>query len=603
MNPRNSHSREVRELTSEKTGKIYGINGPVIYLKGKNGFKMSEMVYVGKERLVGEVISLDKDLTTIQVYEETSGLRPGEEVTASDAAVSVTLAPGILNNIFDGIERPLERIAESGGAFITRGVSVDELDREKLWDTHMTVGIGDLVHGGTIIAEVPETRAIVHKCMVPPDVEGKVISVVPDGQYTIKDTLLTLELADGTLKELSMTQRWPIRVPRPISERYPASVPLVTGQRILDTMFPIAKGGTAAIPGGFGTGKTMTQHQIAKWSDADIIIYIGCGERGNEMTQVLEEFSELVDPKSGNPLMDRTALIANTSNMPVAAREASIYTGLTLAEYYRDMGYDVAIMADSTSRWAEALRELSGRLEEMPAEEGFPAYLASRLSAFYERAGMMQTLNGATGSVSIIGAVSPQGGDFSEPVTQNTKRFVRCFWGLDKSLAYARHFPAIHWLTSYSEYLNDLSGWYSDHVSPKFVDYRNRLMAILNQESSLMEIVKLIGGDVLPDDQKLILEIARVIRLGFLQQNAFHKDDTCVSLEKQFKMMDVILYLYKKSRRLVAMGMPMSVLKAEGIYEKVIAIKYDVPNDNLQLLDLYKRDIDEFYDCVVEKNA
>ena len=603
MNPRNSHSREVRELTSEKTGKIYGINGPVIYLKGKNGFKMSEMVYVGKERLVGEVISLDKDLTTIQVYEETSGLRPGEEVTASGAAVSVTLAPGILNNIFDGIERPLERIAESGGAFITRGVSVDELDKEKLWDTHMTVGIGDLVHGGMIIAEVPETRAIMHKCMVPPDVEGKVISVVPDGQYTIKDTLITLELADGTLKELSMTQRWPIRVPRPVSERYPASVPLVTGQRILDTMFPIAKGGTAAIPGGFGTGKTMTQHQIAKWSDADIIIYIGCGERGNEMTQVLEEFSELVDPKSGNPLMDRTALIANTSNMPVAAREASIYTGLTLAEYYRDMGYDVAIMADSTSRWAEALRELSGRLEEMPAEEGFPAYLASRLSAFYERAGMMQTLNGATGSVSIIGAVSPQGGDFSEPVTQNTKRFVRCFWGLDKSLAYARHFPAIHWLSSYSEYLNDLSGWYSDHVSPKFVDYRNRLMAILNQESSLMEIVKLIGGDVLPDDQKLILEIARVIRLGFLQQNAFHKDDTCVSLEKQFKMMDVILYLYKKSRRLVAMGMPMSVLKAEGIYEKVIAIKYDVPNDNLQLLDLYKRDIDEFYDRVVEKNA
>ena len=603
MNPRNSHSREVRELTSEKAGKIYGINGPVIYLKGKNGFKMSEMVYVGKERLVGEVISLDKDLTTIQVYEETSGLRPGEEVTASGAAVSVTLAPGILNNIFDGIERPLERIAESGGAFITRGVSVDELDKEKLWDTHMTVGIGDLVHGGMIIAEVPETRAIVHKCMVPPDVEGKVISVVQDGQYTIKDTLITLELADGTLKELSMTQRWPIRVPRPVSERYPASVPLVTGQRILDTMFPIAKGGTAAIPGGFGTGKTMTQHQIAKWSDADIIIYIGCGERGNEMTQVLEEFSELVDPKSGNPLMDRTALIANTSNMPVAAREASIYTGLTLAEYYRDMGYDVAIMADSTSRWAEALRELSGRLEEMPAEEGFPAYLASRLSAFYERAGMMQTLNGATGSVSIIGAVSPQGGDFSEPVTQNTKRFVRCFWGLDKSLAYARHFPAIHWLSSYSEYLNDLSGWYSDHVSPKFVDYRNRLMAILNQESSLMEIVKLIGGDVLPDDQKLILEIARVIRLGFLQQNAFHKDDTCVSLEKQFKMMDVILYLYKKSRRLVAMGMPMSVLKAEGIYEKVIAIKYDVPNDNLQLLDLYKRDIDEFYDRVVEKNA
>lgn len=590
-------------MDSAKIGKIYGINGPVIYLKGKNGFKMSEMVYVGKEKLVGEVISLDKDMTTIQVYEETSGLRPGEEVVASGDAVSVVLAPGILNNIFDGIERPLERIADKGGAFITRGVSVDSLDRTRLWDTHIAVRPGDMIHGGSIIAEVPETRAIVHKCMAPPDVDGVVISVVEDGQHTIDDILVTVELTDGGRRELTMAQKWPIRVPRPVHKRYPASIPLVTGQRILDTMFPIAKGGTASIPGGFGTGKTMTQHQIAKWSDADIIIYIGCGERGNEMTQVLEEFSELVDPKSGNPLMDRTTLIANTSNMPVAAREASIYTGLTLAEYYRDMGYDVAIMADSTSRWAEALRELSGRLEEMPAEEGFPAYLASRLSAFYERAGMMQTLNGSTGSVSIIGAVSPQGGDFSEPVTQNTKRFVRCFWGLDKSLAYSRHFPAIHWLTSYSEYLNDLSGWYSDNVSPKFVDYRNRLMALLNQESSLMEIVKLIGGDVLPDDQKLVLEIAKVIRLGFLQQNAFHKDDTCVSMEKQFKMMDVILYLYKTSRKLVAMGMPMSVLKAEGIFEKVIAIKYDVPNDNLQLLDLYKRDIDEFYNKVIEKNA
>ena len=590
-------------MHSVKIGKIYGINGPVVYLKGKTDFKMSEMVYVGNEKLVGEVISLDKEMTTIQVYEETGGLKPGEMVEGSDAAVSVTLAPGILNNIFDGIDRPLGRFADTGGAFITRGVSVDSLDMDRLWETHITVAPGEMVHGGTVIAEVPETRAIVHKCMVPPDLEGTVVSVKPDGNYRISDPLVTIALADGTQKELPMMQRWPIRVARPAHQRYPASVPLITGQRILDTMFPIAKGGTAAIPGGFGTGKTMTQHQIAKWSDADIIIYIGCGERGNEMTQVLEEFGELVDPRNGNPLMDRTTLIANTSNMPVAAREASIYTGLTLAEYYRDMGYDVAIMADSTSRWAEALRELSGRLEEMPAEEGFPAYLASRLSAFYERAGMMQNLNGTTGSVSIIGAVSPQGGDFSEPVTMNTKRFVRCFWGLDKSLAYSRHFPAIHWLSSYSEYLVDLSGWYTDYVSPKFVDYRNRLMALLNQESSLMEIVKLIGADVLPDDQKLVLEIARVIRLGFLQQNAFHKDDTCVSLEKQFKMMDVILYLYKKSRDLVAMGMPMSVLKAEGIYEKVIAVKYDVPNDNLQLLDLYKREIDEFYNRVVEKNA
>ena len=586
-----------------KTGTIYGINGPVIYLKGNTGFQMAEMVYVGKERLVGEVIRLTNDITTIQVFEETTGLRPGDPVEATGDAISVTLGPGILNNIFDGIERPLSEIAKSSGKYISRGVSVDSLDTEKKWQTHITVKPGEFVSGGTIIAEVQETQAIVHKSMVPPNISGTVLEVAMDGEYTINEPIVTVQLANGKEEKLTLAQKWPIRVPRPTAARFAASKPLITGQRILDTLFPIAKGGTAAIPGGFGTGKTMTQHQIAKWSNADIIIYIGCGERGNEMTQVLEEFSELVDPRSGKPLMDRTTLIANTSNMPVAAREASIYTGITLAEYYRDMGYDVAIMADSTSRWAEALRELSGRLEEMPAEEGFPAYLASRLSAFYERAGMMQTLNGSEGSVSIIGAVSPQGGDFSEPVTQNTKRFVRCFWGLDKSLAYARHFPAIHWLTSYSEYLNDLSGWYSDHVSPKFVDYRNRLMAILNQESSLMEIVKLIGGDVLPDDQKLILEIAKVIRLGFLQQNAFHKDDTCVSLEKQFKMMDVILYLYKTSRKLVAMGMPMSVLKAEGIFEKVIAIKYDVPNDNLQLLDLYKLDIDDFYNRVIEKNA
>ena len=586
-----------------KTGKIYGINGPVIYLKGNTGFSMSEMVYVGREKLVGEVIALDKNQTTVQVYEETGGLRPGEEVTASGGAVSVTLAPGILNNIFDGIERPLEKIAESGGAFITRGAAVDFLDREKKWDTHITVKEGDYLHGGDIFAEVPETRAIVHKCMVPPDMEGTVVAVVSDGSYTIEEPLVTLRSRNGRETRLPMAQKWPIRKARPVSQRFAASEPLVTGQRIIDTMFPIAKGGTAAIPGGFGTGKTMTQHQIAKWSNADIIIYIGCGERGNEMTQVLEEFGELTDPRTGNPLMDRTTLIANTSNMPVAAREASIYTGLTLAEYYRDMGYDVAIMADSTSRWAEALRELSGRLEEMPAEEGFPAYLASRLSAFYERAGMMHNLNGTDGSVSIIGAVSPQGGDFSEPVTQNTKRFVRCFWGLDKSLAYARHFPAIHWLSSYSEYLTDLAPWYQDNVSPKFIDYRNRIMALLNQESSLMEIVKLIGSDVLPDDQKLILEIARVIRLGFLQQNAFHKDDTCVSMEKQFLMMDTILYLYKQARALVTMGHPMSVLKSENIFERVIAIKYDVPNDRLEMFAQYKRDIDSFYQRVLEKNA
>ena len=586
-----------------KTGVISGINGPIVHVKGDPGFTMNEMVYVGHDNLVGEVIGLKAGDTIIQVYEETAGIRPGEIVTGTGAPVSVTLAPGILTNIFDGIERPLSEIAKTGGAYISRGVNVSSLDTEKKWQTHMTVKKGDRVYGGTIIAEVPETPAILHKVMVPPDKEGYVLDVVEDGEYTINAPLVTIQHLDGSEETLTMTQKWPIRVARPTAKRFPATKPLVTGQRILDTLFPLAKGGTAAIPGGFGTGKTMTQHQIAKWSDANIIIYIGCGERGNEMTQVLEEFSELIDPKTGNPLMDRTTLIANTSNMPVAAREASLYSGLTLAEYYRDMGYHVAIMADSTSRWAEALRELSGRLEEMPAEEGFPAYLASKLSAFYERAGMMQNLNGTEGSVTIIGAVSPQGGDFSEPVTQNTKRFVRCFWGLDKNLAYARHFPAISWLTSYSEYLNDLGSWYTENVDKKFVDYRNQIVYLLSQESSLMEIVKLIGGDVLPDDQKLILEIAKVIRVGFLQQNAFHKDDTCVPMEKQFKMMEIILYLYRKSRSLISMGMPMSVLKEDPIFDQVIAIKYDVPNDNLALLDDYKKKIDAFYDGVMERNA
>ena len=586
-----------------KTGTIYGINGPVIYLKGNTGFQMAEMVYVGKERLVGEVIRLTNDITTIQVFEETTGLRPGDPVEATGDAISVTLGPGILNNIFDGIERPLSEIAKSSGKYISRGVSVDSLDTEKKWQTHITVKPGEFVSGGTIIAEVQETQAIVHKSMVPPNISGTVLEVAMDGEYTINEPIVTVQLANGKEEKLTLAQKWPIRVPRPTAARFAASKPLITGQRILDTLFPIAKGGTAAIPGGFGTGKTMTQHQIAKWSNADIIIYIGCGERGNEMTQVLEEFSELVDPRSGKPLMDRTTLIANTSNMPVAAREASIYTGITLAEYYRDMGYDVAIMADSTSRWAEALRELSGRLEEMPAEEGFPAYLASRLSAFYERAGMMQTLNGSEGSVSIIGAVSPQGGDFSEPVTQNTKRFVRCFWGLDKSLAYARHFPAIHWLTSYSEYVNDLAPWYRDNADKNFVDERNQLMAILNQESNLMEIVKLIGSDVLPDDQKLTLEIARVIRLGFLQQNAFHKDDTCVPIRKQFLMMDLILYLNTKAKALVTMGMPMSILKESNIFDRIISVKYDVPNDRLDMFDDYRKEVDRFYEEVLEKNA
>lgn len=585
------------------SGKIYGINGPIISVKGNLGYKMNEMVYVGEKRLVGEVIGLTCEMTTIQVYEETSELRPGEPIEGTGNAISVTLAPGILYNIFDGIERPLQEIAKEHGVFIPKGARVDALDREKLWQTHITVKVGDMVSQGSIIAEVPETKSITHKVMLPPGVEGEVVSVQPDGDYTIEQELVTIRTKAGTLCPLSMMQKWPIRIPRPVAKRYPADRPLVTGQRILDTLFPIAKGGTAALPGGFGTGKTMTQHQLAKWCDADIIIYIGCGERGNEMTNVLEEFGELVDPKTGNLLMDRTTLIANTSNMPVAAREASIYTGITLAEYYRDMGYHVAIMADSTSRWAEALRELSGRLEEMPAEEGFPAYLASRLSAFYERAGYVENLNGTEGSVTIIGAVSPQGGDFSEPVTQNTKRFVRCFLALDKSLAYARHYPAINWLTSYSEYVGDLSDWYRINVGADFVECRNQMLNILTTENRLNEIVKLIGSDVLPDDQKLVLEIARVIRLGFLQQNAFHAEDTFVPMEKQLRMMQVILHLYERSKQLIERNMPMALLRESDVFEKIIAIKYDVPNKELERFDEYDEMIEAFYNHLMETNA
>ncbi|MBE5934720.1 MAG: V-type ATP synthase subunit A [Lachnospiraceae bacterium] len=584
-------------------GNIYGINGPVVYVKDNIGLKIAEMVYVGEDRLIGEVISLDRNRTTIQVYEETSGLKPGDKVEGSGGPISVTLAPGIMKNIFDGIERPLEEIAKDSGAYIKRGFKLDSLDREKLWDVTITVKEGDYITGGTIIATTPESSSIIHKSMVPPGMEGKVTKVQKDGKYTIDDTIVTIEDEDGNIEELSLTQKWPIRVPRPTKGRTTTTIPLVTGQRVIDTLFPIAKGGTAAVPGGFGTGKTMTQHQLAKWSDADIIVYIGCGERGNEMTEVLEDFSKLVDPKSGNPLLDRTILIANTSNMPVAAREASIYTGITLAEYYRDMGYHVAIMADSTSRWAEALRELSGRLEEMPAEEGFPPYLASRLAAFYERAGYIENLNGTEGSISIIGAVSPQGGDFSEPVTQHTKNFVRCFWALDKSLAYARHFPAIQWLNSYSEYVMDLAPWFSRNVSPDFVGYRNRILAILTEESQLMEIVKLIGSDILPDDQKLTLEIARVIRLGFVQQNAYHPSDTYVPLEKQLKMMEIILYLQDKASKLISMNMPMRLLREDNIFEKIISIKYDVANDEIDRIDSYKKEIDAFYDRIIALNA
>ena len=572
---------------------IYSINGPVIKVRNTKDFSMLEMVYVGKNKIIGEVISITDKETTIQVYEGTTGLKPGEPVYTTGSPLCATLGPGIISNIFDGIERPLRDMAEDEGAFIGVGSDIPSLDQQREYDVTLTVKAGDHLKGGEVYATCPETSQIVHKCMLSPLLEGEVVSVKENGKYKVNDVVAVIRDADGAEHELTLCQKWPIRTPRPVANRMPTNRPLLTGQRIIDTMFPVAKGGTAAIPGGFGTGKTMTQHQLAKWCDADIIVYIGCGERGNEMTQVLEEFSELIDPRTGKALTDRTVLIANTSNMPVAAREASIYTGITLAEYYRDMGYHVAIMADSTSRWAEALREISGRLEERPAEEGFPAYLPSRLSGFYERAGYMTNLNGTEGSVTIIGAVSPQGSDFSEPVTQNTKRFVRCFWALDKSLAYARHYPAINWMTSYSEYDDDFTEYYNENVGKDFLPLKRRITALLAEEARLMEIVKLIGSDVLPDDQKLVIEIAKVIRVGFLQQNAFHADDTYVPMEKQREMMKVILYLYDKSTELVSRNIPISNILSTGIFDKLTRIKYDIPNDKLEMFEDYYKDIDE----------
>ena len=555
---------------------IYGINGPVVTVSDTDSFEMMEMVHVGVQNLVGEVIGITDKLTTIQVYEETTGLKPGDPVTGTGAPMNVLLGPGIIDNIFDGIERPLKAIEEQAGAFINRGASVTSLDTERLWNVTMKIKIGDKLDGGQIYATIPETPIIEHRLMLHPDLSGVVTEVKPDGEYKIFDTVAVIEDDLGEKHELKLCQQWPIRTSRPVKDRLTPSIPLITGQRIMDTLFPIAKGGTAAIPGGFGTGKTMNQHQLAKWCDADIIIYVGCGERGNEMSQVLEEFSELIDPKSNRPMTDRTVLIANTS----------------LAEYYRDMGYHVAMMADSTSRWAEALREISGRLEEMPAEEGFPAYLPSRLAEFYERGGRVKALCGDEGSVTLIGAVSPQGSDFSEPVTQNTKRFTRVFWALDKALAYARHYPAINWIDSYSEYFNDLDPWFREHLGDDFVEYRNRISALLQEESSLMEIVKLIGSDVLPDDQKLVIETARAIRVGFLQQNAFHAEDTYVPLEKQKLMMKVILHLHAKAKEVVAREIPLSKISQLGLFDKLTKMKYDIPNDRLSMFDGYIEEID-----------
>ena len=559
--------------------KIHGINGPVAAILGHTDLSMQEMVFVGAKRLIGEVINISDEKTTVQVYENTTGLRAGEPIEPTGHPIRAALGPGMLSNIYDGIQRPLKAIERISGHYIKSGLDVPGIDREKKWDIKVLINEGDEIRPGGIYAECDETSVIKHKFLVPHGVAGTAHSVGPSGEYSVTDEILRVRLRSGDIVGVSLSVQWPIRKPRPIKARFEPTTPLITGQRVIDTLFPIAKGGAAAIPGGFGTGKTMLQHQLAKWSDADIIVYIGCGERGNEMTQVLEEFSELTDPKNGKSMLERTVLIANTSNMPVAAREASIYTGITIAEYYRDMGYHVAVMADSTSRWAEALREISGRLEEMPAEEGFPAYLPSRLSAFYERSGIVETLGGQTGSMTIIGAVSPQGNDFSEPVTQNTKRFIRCFWALEKSLAYSRHYPAINWTTSYSEYLTDLDGWFTKNVNPGFVKCRARIKTILNEENQLMEIVKLIGSDLFADEQKLILETARVIRSGFLQQNAMHPNDSYVPIEKQYLMLETIIKLYDRAKDVISRSVPTSQLKDSGVFDMIIRAKYEIPND------------------------
>lgn len=584
------------------TGKISKIAGPLVVATGMREANMFDVVRVSDSKLIGEIIEMHGDRASIQVYEETSGLGTGEPVESTGEPLSVELGPGLIEGIFDGIQRPLEKIRELVGNSLVRGVEVPALDRDKKWHFVPKVKPGDKVVGGDILGTVQETEIVEHRIMVKPGVVGTVKSIA-EGDYTVTEQIGSIETANGEELPVTLMQKWPVRRGRPFEKKLAPNVPLVTGQRVVDTLFPIAKGGVAAIPGPFGSGKTVTQHQLAKWAEADIVVYIGCGERGNEMTDVLNEFPELIDPHTGKSLMERTVLIANTSDMPVAAREASIYTGITIAEYFRDMGYSVALMADSTSRWAEALREISGRLEEMPAEEGYPAYLPSRLSAFYERAGYVETLSHENASVSIIGAVSPQGNDFSEPVTQNTKRFIRCFWALEKALAYARHYPAVNWTTSYSEYTLELDDWFKANVAHDFPELRTKISNILSEENSLMDIVKLIGSDLLAEEQKLILETARVIRTGFLQQNAMHETDCYVPIRKQYLMMKYILQSHERAKTLVAKSIPVSELRSAGIFDILGRMKYDIPNeDESKFDDMWQKitslfsDIEKKYD-------
>ena len=585
---------------AEREGIVYRINGPVIEANQVTGIFMGDIVEVGEEHLIGETIGLDEDKAIIQVYEDTGGLRPGIKVYGTGLPLAAELGPGLLTNTYDGIQRPLKDIQDQVGNFITRGVHIPSLNREKKWHFQPKLKVGDKVKANSILGTIQETVLIEHRILVPPGVEGEITFIIGEGDYTIEEVITRVKTATGE-KELQMFHRWPVRQKRASLARLNPSAPLVTGQRILDFLFPIAKGGVAAIPGGFGTGKTVLQHSLAKWCDADIIVYIGCGERGNEMTQVLEEFPHLVDPKSGRPLMERTVLVANTSNMPVAARESSIYTGITMGEYFRDMGYHVAIMADSTSRWAEALREISGRLEEMPAEEGFPAYLASRLAEFYERAGLFDAGEGKQSSISIVGAVSPPGGDFSEPVTQHTRRFIRCFWGLDPELAGARHFPAINWIDSYSEYIEDLASWWVTNFDTPWTELRTRFTELLQIEQRLQQVVKLVGPDALPDSERLILEIARIIKIAFLQQNALSEDDAYCVAEKQAGMAKAILHFYDRAKAIIEKGAPIFTITGLSVIQDILRMKSRIPNEKIEEFDALRATINEQMDKLEER--
>lgn len=568
----------------EIIGKVSRVLGPVVYAKDITRAQMLELVEVGEYRLIGEIVRLQEDQITIQVYEDSTGLTPGASVYGSGMPLSVELGPGLIGSIYDGVQRPLTEIKKVSGQYIQKGVRVPSLDRKKKWLFTPTVKEGDIISAGQTLGIVPETDRIEHKILVPPTVSGKIVKIVPKGEYSVETEICVIDTGKGKMS-LMLFHRWPVRQGRPIKDRLLSTLPMITGQRVIDTLFPVAKGGTVAIPGGFGTGKTIVEHQLAKWSDADVVVYIGCGERGNEMTDVLTEFPKLTDPRTGRPLMERTILIANTSNMPVAAREASIYTGITIGEYYRDMGYHVAIMADSTSRWAEALRELSGRMEELPAEEGFPAYLPTRLAEFYERAGMVKTLGGDTGSITVVGAISPPGGDFSEPVTQHTKRFVRAFWELDRDLANSRHYPAISWLDSYSEYVEDITSWWQENADPEWADLRREMLDLLQREARLQQVVKLVGADVLPDSQRIILDVCNLFKNIFLQQSAYDKIDTYTTVQKQVKMLRIFVTFYRLGIKALHNGATLVKIKRTKAINDITKMKFGVSNEEVEKLD------------------